>query len=94
MRSYIFTKHERELLERWLETGEESQTTRNLFTSIRTNFTQIRSDIELMLRVIRRLQRQRRWWGRARKSDRLGSLILSAKSTIKRAERAVKATRR
>jgi hypothetical protein len=93
MRSYIFTRRERELLERWLEMGEESQTTRNLFTSIRTNFPQLADDVQLLIRVIRRLQRHRRWHGRVRKSDRLLTLLHSAKKSLKRARKAVKAAR-
>jgi len=73
MRSYIFTARERRLLKRWLEEGEEIQDTRDTFTKIRRNLPQIRRDVKLMLRVVRELQRQRRWRRRLRMPQASGS---------------------
>lgn len=72
MRSYLFTDRERGSLILWLGSGEENQTLRDLFTKIRVNMTSIREDLELMNRVMRRLQKERRFHGRMSKKMILG----------------------
>ena len=64
MRAFIFTERERELLVRWVETGEEGQSTRDLFSKVRRNIWSLGADMRLMTRVIRRLQKERRWHAR------------------------------
>jgi len=49
---------------RWLESGLENQSSRDLFTKIRANMTPLREDLELFNRVARRLQKEHRWHGR------------------------------
>ena len=66
MRRFIFTVRERLALAVWLEDGVENVATRRIFTEIRKFKTPIREDLELMLRVIRRLQGEKRWHGRVR----------------------------
>ena len=91
MRSFIFTERERRLLERWLEEGEENVETVKVFHWIRRNLTPVREDVELMLRVIRELRRQRRWRGRITRQSEFGSRLRRAESELTRA-RSVRAT--
>ena len=66
VRSYIFTKRERERLLRWLEEGFEDDTTRMIFVEIRRNMPRLFRDLTLMLRVMRELMRRDRWDQRMR----------------------------
>ena len=87
MRSFIFTKRERRLLERWLEEGEETGETVKVFHWIRRNLTSVREDVELMIRVIRELKRRRRWRGRLSSRSEFGSRLRRAGSALTRARR-------
>ena len=53
VRSYIFTRREKERLLRWLEEGFEDDTTRMIFVEIRRNMPRLFRDLTLMLRVMR-----------------------------------------
>ncbi len=66
MRSYIFTRRERERLVRWLEEGYEDDTTRMIFVEIRRNMPRLFGDLTLMLKVVRELMRRDRWDRRMR----------------------------
>ena len=66
VRSYIFTRNERERLLRWLEEGFEDDTTRMIFVEIRRNMPRLFRDLTLMLRVMRELMRRDRWDQRMR----------------------------
>jgi|GEM_PF-1852378 len=66
VRSYIFTRNERERLLRWLEEGFEDDTTRMIFVEIRRNMPRLFRDLTLMLRVMRELMRRGRWDQRMR----------------------------
>jgi len=66
MRSYIFTRRERERLVRWLEEGYEDDTTRMIFVEIRRNMPRLFGDLTLMLKVMRELMRRDRWDRRMR----------------------------
>ena len=54
MRSYIFTEKEREMLERWLETGETDQRLKKLFSSMGRNTPLLRRDLEPLFQLLRR----------------------------------------
>ena len=84
MRRYIFTKNERRLLEEWLKTGEENQTTRDAFWMIRKNVSPLNRDLRLMLEVIRELKKRRRWSGRVMESNEFGSTFRLAESALTR----------
>jgi len=66
VRSYIFTRRERERLLRWLEEGFEDDTTRMIFVEIRRNMPRLFRDLTLMLRVMKELMRRDRWDQRLR----------------------------
>ncbi len=66
VRSYIFTRNERERLLRWLEEGFEDDTTRMIFVEIRRNMPRLFRDLTLMLRVMKELMRRDRWDQRMR----------------------------
>ena len=66
VRSYIFTRREKERLLRWLEEGFEDDTTRMIFVEIRRNMPRLFRDLTLMLRVMRELMRRDRWDQRMR----------------------------
>ena len=83
MREYILTEDDHRRL-RWLEKGEEDQTTRNLFVKIRRSLSQLRTDLDLILDVIRELKRQRRWRGRITGSSEFGSALRCAESSLTR----------
>ena len=83
MRRYILTENDRQRLLQWLEEDVEDQHTRNIFSQIRKNITPLREDIQLILRVIRKLQKERRWRGRASRGDELGRALLKADSRLK-----------
>lgn len=82
MRRYIFTKNERRLLEEWLKTGEENQTTRDAFWMIRKNVSPLNRDLRLMLEVIRELKKEKRWSGRVTESNEFGSKFRLAESAL------------
>ena len=87
MRRFIFTKRERELLSTWLETGEEDNETRKLFSRIRKGFQEMAEDMELMFAVIRALMRRRRWRGRITGRTEFGSALRRAESALTRTRR-------
>ena len=64
LRSYLFTERERALLVGWVERGEEGQATRDLFSKIRRNMWPLSADYQLMMRVIRLLQKEHRFHAR------------------------------
>ena len=66
VRSYIFTRRERERLLRWLEEGFEDDATRMIFVEIRRNMPRLFRDLTLMLRVMKELMRRDRWDQRMR----------------------------
>ena len=74
MRGYLFTDRDRERLRAWLESGAEDDGTRMLFVSVRRNLNRITGDVELLVAVARRLQREGRWMGRARLPGELGRI--------------------
>ena len=71
MRSYIFTDHERRMLQEWVFHGVESQSLLDLFTKIRVNIAPIKDDLVLLNRVCRLLQKEHRFHSRITKK-RLG----------------------
>jgi hypothetical protein len=87
MRSYFFTEKEREMLVRWLETGETDQQLMNLFTSIRKNTPVLRADLRLLLVVLRKKSAEKRGKG-------YHSIKTEFGSTLRRAESLLKYTRR
>jgi len=84
LRRYIFTENERRLLEEWLKTGEENQTTRDAFWMIRRNISPLNRDLRLMLEVIRELKKERRWSGRVTESSEFGSTFRLVESALTR----------
>ena len=66
MRGYLFTGRDRERLRAWLESGAEDDGTRMVFVSVRRNLNRITGDVGLLAAVVRRLQAEGRWMGRAR----------------------------
>jgi len=84
MRSYIFTDRERRLLREWLEEDVESRETVKLFTRIRAYTPGLREDLRLMLRVMRELQKRRRWHGYDTKGTGFGSALRRARSALTR----------
>ena len=87
MRTYVFTKKERRLLEEWLQTGRENDETRKVFTWIRANVPQLRRDLKLLVRVHGELVRRRRWKGRITGKNELESLLRRAESALNRIRR-------
>jgi len=75
MRKYIFTARDRERLRRWLETGEEDDTTRMLFVDIRQSLNRLTNDVALLTDVCRELRAQDRIAGRGRLPRRLESAL-------------------
>jgi len=84
LRRYIFTEKERRLLEGWLRTGEENQTTRDVFSLIRRNVSPLNRDLRLTLEVIRELKKRRRWSGRVTETSGFGSTFRLAESALTR----------
>jgi len=80
MRHYIFTDEEKQRLTRWLETGEENQTTLNLFTVMRQSTPNLIKDMKLLIRVSKRLQTEKRWRGRLRAPPDFKSSLLQDES--------------
>ena len=66
MRAYILTEDDRRRLRRWLETGEEDKTLRNLFTTMRRCLPTLRDDMLLIIRARKRLRAEGRWKRRLR----------------------------
>jgi hypothetical protein len=87
MRRYIFTERERRLLEEWMEAGEETGETRKVLSWIRKGFHGLAEDVDLMLRVIRVMQRRRRWRGRITSRNEFGSALRRAESALSRVRR-------
>lgn len=87
MRRYIFNENERRLLEEWLRTGEESQSTRDVFWNIRRNVSPLNRDLRLMLEAVRELKRRGRWSGRVTGSSGFGSAYRLAESALTRLRR-------
>lgn len=75
VRSYIFTENEVRRLKRWLETGEEDDTTRQIFVQIRRNMNTLTKHVHLLTLVARELRVQGRIAGRARLPRDLGSTL-------------------
>jgi len=87
MRRYIFTDNDRRRLRRWLETGEEDDTTRMLFVDIRKSLNRITNDVTLLTEVAKELRARGRVAGRARLPRRLGSLSRRLESASSPRER-------
>jgi hypothetical protein len=84
MRTFIFTDRERRLLERWLATGEEADDMPWIFTWIRQNMPRLVADMDLVLVVIRELQRRHRWRGYITDRSEFGSTLRRAESGLTR----------
>lgn len=82
MRTYIFTGDEVRRLRNWLETGEEDQTTRILFSRMRKNLPHLRADLELLLEVTKKLREEGRLRKRMRLPRDLDSTLRSAGSRL------------
>ncbi|HUS78364.1 MAG TPA: hypothetical protein VM050_06870 [Patescibacteria group bacterium] len=82
MRSYIFTESERRRLRRWLENGEEDDTTRMLFVGVRRNLNALTGDLTLMSMVARELSRRGRFAGRSTLPRGLSSTLRRAVSAL------------
>jgi len=87
MRRYIFTDRERRLLEEWIEEGVENQQTRIVLSWVRRNWIGLEEDMELLFKVVRKLQGQQRWWGRITGRSEFGSALRRAESALTRARR-------
>ena len=87
LRSYIFTDAERKRLRRWLETGEEDETTRMLFVDIRRNVPRLKEDLKMLVRVHDELALRRRWRGRVTGKNELESLLRRVGSALNRIRR-------
>ena len=70
MRSYILSEVERKRLKNWVETGEEDQTTRNMFTRIRITLPLLIDDILLITQVRKKLKARKRWTRKPRSDSR------------------------
>jgi hypothetical protein len=51
IRRYTLTDRDLEVLQKWLDTDEEDQQTRNLFPQIRKNILRISDDVNLILKA-------------------------------------------
>ena len=87
MRKYIFTDRERRLLEEWIEEGAENQQTRIVLSWVRKNWISLEEDMELLFKVVRKMQGQQRWWGRVTGRSEFGSALRRAESALTRARR-------
>jgi glutamine phosphoribosylpyrophosphate amidotransferase len=83
MRRYILTENDTEILQKWITSDYEDQQTRNHFSQIRKNTSRIQEDASLILIVIRKLRRKRRWRGRASPRDEFGRTYLCAQSKMR-----------
>jgi len=87
LRKYIFTDRERRLLEEWIEEGAENQQTRIVLSWVRKNWISLEEDMELLFKVVRKMQGQQRWWGRVTGRSEFGSALRRAESALTRARR-------
>jgi len=81
LRRYIFTTIERKRLERWLETGEEDAATRKLFSRVRVNLNEIKTDVELLSITANTLSKMGRLMGHVRFPETSTSASQSDAST-------------
>jgi len=70
MRSWILSEVERTRLKNWVETGEEDQTTRNMFTRIRIILPLLIDDFLLITQVRKKLKERKRWARKPRSGSR------------------------
>jgi hypothetical protein len=89
VRRRIFTEAERECLETWLEEGVEDPITLTTLSRIRKGWPELAEDMELMFRAIRKLQRLRRWRGRATGGSGFGLASRRAASVLTRVRSAL-----
>jgi hypothetical protein len=75
LRRYIFTDLERRLLERWMETEEESQETRKVLSWIRQGWPSLAEDMTLLFKAVKMMQRRRRWRGYKTRGSEFGSAL-------------------
>jgi len=87
LRSFIFTDRERRILERWLTDGEEDLDAPRIFHWIRRNTLTLARDMELMIKVVEKLRREKRWRGRWTRGCVLGSKYRLAESGLTRLRR-------
>jgi hypothetical protein len=66
MRSYIFTKSERDRLISWLKDDVEDDATRMIFVAVRRDTRSLKVDIELLSLVLEKLKTEGRWMRRSR----------------------------
>jgi len=89
LRKCIFTERQKELLRRWIETGEEDQPTKNLLSEIRQGFPKMAEDMELWMRTINVMQRRHVWRGYITRHSELGSALRRAGSALTQLRRGV-----
>ena len=85
MRSYLFTELEVERLLAWLETDEEDEALRMLFSRIRKSYPELAVQLRLFLLVIRKLIALGRWEPRPRMEELMGPELAKRIRTLKAA---------
>jgi len=84
VRRYIFTDRERRLLEQWIDSEKESQSTRDLLTKIRKGWPRLAEDMALLFRAVGTMMSRRRWRGYATRSSEYESALRRAESALTR----------
>ncbi len=56
MKDHILTDNDRRKLKKWIQTGQETQKTRNLFTDLRKSLPRLKDDMILILKIRTRLK--------------------------------------
>jgi len=84
LRSYIFTERERELISKWMETGEETQQTKNILSWIRKRWLMLAEDVELWMQTIKAMQRKQVWRSYITRHSEFGSALRRAESALTR----------
>ncbi len=79
MRTQILTDTERERLIKWIKHGEETQTTRNLFSKIRKNLPQLKTDVILLIRIRKHLLSKKRWNSKPRLTTQVNNSLITNK---------------
>ena len=80
LRKYIFTDRDRERLRRWLETGEEDDSTRNLFVLVRRGLPRLSSDLDLLVRASKKLRKENRFDIRMTLPKEMGRIVKKLKN--------------
>ncbi len=71
----FFTNNEWIILDSWLESGIETQSTKVLFTNIRYNNVLFMEDLGFILGVTRMLRKMHEWSGRFTHRTRVGAFL-------------------